>query len=146
MAYLSQVTLPNNTIYNLKDSRISDTQISNWDSIEGAFSYHAVVGDGTTTSFNFTHNLGTENIIVSINITDANDNTYIAPMGNLVGLSQIGYSVTVNDEDSITVKFTEAPITNGANISIISIVAYTIASEDSLLLIDHVGEDYLRIG
>ena len=30
MANISQIKLPNNTTYNIKDSRITDTNISNW--------------------------------------------------------------------------------------------------------------------
>lgn len=133
MAYLSQVTLPNNTVYNLKDSRITDTQIENWDSLPtGLSSFHTVIGDGQTTSFTLNHYLDTKFILVSINITE-NNITYIAPLTNLASIGQISYSVIINNADSITILFNSAPPTDGAQVSIISAIAYYSASDETLI-------------
>lgn len=98
-------------------------------------SFHTTVGDGSTTSFTIAHYLNTKNILVSVNITD-NNVTYIAPLTNLSSSGQIGYAVIINSNDSITISFTSAPPIDGAEISIISAIAYSSASDES----------YLRIG
>lgn len=97
-------------------------------------SFHTTVGDGTTTSFTINHYLNTKNILVSVNITD-NNITYIAPLTSLAALSQIGYAVIINSNDSITISFTSAPASNAAEISIISAIAYSSASDENLLRI-----------
>lgn len=133
--FISKVTLPNNTVYNLKDSRITDEEINKWnDYPAGVSSFHTTVGDGTTTSFTINHYLNTKNILVSVNITD-NNVTYIAPLTSLAALSQIGYAVIINSNDSITISFTSAPASNAAEISIISAIAYSSASDENLLRI-----------
>ena len=133
--YISTITLPNNYVYNLKDNRITDAQINKWDNYPtGLSSFHSTIGDGTTTSFTISHYLSTKNIIVSVNITD-NNITYIAPLSNLVSSGQIGYAVTINSNDSITISFTSAPPSNGAEVSIISAIAYSSASDQNYLRI-----------
>lgn len=97
-------------------------------------SFHTVVGDGTTTSFTINHYLNTKNILVSVNITD-NNITYIAPLTKLAALSQIGYAVIINSNNSITISFTSAPASNAAEISIVSAIAYSSASDQNLLRI-----------
>lgn len=136
MADLSSITLPNGNIYNFKDSRITNEQINKWNNIPtGLSSYHTTIGDGSTTLFTIAHYLNTKNILVSVNITD-NNVTYIAPLTNISSSGQIGYSVIINNDDSITISFTSAPPIDGAEISIISAIAYTSVSDQS----------YLRIG
>lgn len=96
-------------------------------------SYHNTIGDGTTTSFTINHYLNTKFIIVSVNITD-NGVTYIAPNG-IAGTGQVGYGITINSVDSITIDFTSAPGTNAAEISIISAIAYSSATDQNYLRI-----------
>lgn len=106
-----------------------------YDVLSPLSSFYTTVGDGSLTSFTIAHYLNTKNILVSVNITD-NNVTYIAPLTNLTSSGQIGYSVIINSNDSITISFTSAPPIDGAEISIISAIAYTSASDQS----------YLRIG
>ena len=97
-------------------------------------SFHTTIGNGTTTSFTVNHYLNTKNILVSVNITN-NNVTYIAPLTNLASTGQIGYAVTINNNDSIIISFTSAPASNAAEISIVSAIAFSSASDQNLLRI-----------
>lgn len=93
----------------------------------GTYAYTTTVGNNNTSSFSITHNLNTKHIIVSVNIIDDNIE-YIAPLTGLNNSSQIGYTVTISNENTIIINFSSAPATNGAVINIISTIAHHIDS------------------
>lgn len=84
-------------------------------------SFSTTVGDGEETDFTIAHNLNTKNIITSVVINDS----YIAPLTGLQTINQIGYQVTFVDNNSFTIKFTDAPTSNGATINVININTMT---------------------
>lgn len=144
MAYISQITLPNNSTYNLKDSRVDNlgtaaeknftttissegtdlptagavyTAIQNSTPVTLCTYSSSPQGDGTETQFQITHGLNTTNVFVSVNITDTNG-TYIAPLTSVQASAEIGYRVKIINANKIEVTFTAAPGTGAAVINV----------------------------
>lgn len=119
-------------------------------------SYHTTVtfnNDTTLATVNVQHNLNTPHVIVSVNVTDnQTSNTFIASQsafalcveqqagepGSPGVNSPLYYGVKIVDNDNIQLKFltdTWHPNSGTLYISVISAIAYSSASDESLLKI-----------
>lgn len=68
--------------------------------------YTAAVGDGTTTVFTITHNLGSRDVVVSIRETAS-------------PYAQVYTDVEMTTENSITLRFAEAPSSNQYTVTVV---------------------------
>ena len=68
--------------------------------------YTAAVGDGTTTVFTITHNLGSRDVVVSIRETSS-------------PYAQVYTDVEMTTENSITLRFAEAPSSNQYTVTVV---------------------------
>ena len=89
-------------------SSISDAKTSALAEINGKIhpGYRAVIGDGTTTEFTITHNLGCDWVIKEVWFADLTKAGY--------------YEVEEIDENSLKITFQTAPEANGVEVRIIS--------------------------
>ena len=97
-------------------------------------SYHVTLGDGTETTFQVSHYLNTQFILVSAVVTD-NGTTYIASNSSVSGSSRISYIVDITNDNSFTITFSNPPAANSIKLSVISAIAYSSASDQNLLKI-----------
>lgn len=97
-------------------------------------SYHVTLGDGTETTFQVSHYLNTQFILVSAVVTD-NGTTYIASNSSVSDSSRISYVINIINDNSFSITFSNPPAANSIKLSVISAIAYSSASDQNFLRI-----------